>query len=252
MEMAGKVALVTGGAHRVGKAITMMLARAGAHVIVNYYSSSTEADQTVAEVHALGVRSKAIRCDVADWTQVQSMADEILDEFGGVDIIVNSASLFDKTPFPTDDISGWQRVTGISIDGPFYVCNSLVPSMLARGGGAIVNIVDLSAWEPWVNFAAHSVSKAALLAFTKQMALELAPTIRVNAVAPGPVLPPPNYEESRVAKAASRTLLGRWGRPEDVAMAVRYLIEAEYVTADLLTVDGGERYGHRKADKFNI
>lgn len=242
MEIRGKVALVTGGAHRVGKAITMMLAQAGAHVVVNYYSSSRAADETVAEAQALGVRALSVQCDVADWAQVRRMADTILEEFGGVDIIVNSASLFEKTPFPTDDISAWQRVTGISIDGPFYVCNVLVPSMLARGGGSIVNIVDLSAWEPWPNFAAHGASKAALLAFTKQLALELAPTIRANAVAPGPVLPPPNYDEERAAQTATGTLLKRWGTPEDVAFAVRYLIEAEYVTADVVTVDGGQRY----------
>jgi 3-oxoacyl-[acyl-carrier protein] reductase/pteridine reductase len=249
MEIRGKVALVTGGAHRVGKAITMMLARAGAHVVVNYYSSSAEAEQTVSEAGALGVDAMAVRCNVANWDDVRAMADAILDRFGGVDIVVNSASLFEQTPFPTDDISAWQRVTGISIDGPFYVCNTLVPSMLARGGGAIVNIVDLSAWEPWPNFAAHSVSKAALLAFTRQLALELAPTIRVNAVAPGPVLPPPDYDERAAAKTAKGTLLGRWGTPEDVAKAVRYLIEAAYVTADVITVDGGERYGHRQRNR---
>jgi 3-oxoacyl-[acyl-carrier protein] reductase/pteridine reductase len=243
MEIRGKVALVTGGAHRVGKAITMMLAQAGADVVVNYFSSSIEADQTVGEAQTLGVRARAIQCDVANWAQVQGMADTIIAEFGGVDMIINSASLFEQTPFPTDDVSAWQRVTGISVDGPFYVCNALVPSMLARGGGAIVNIVDLSAWEPWHNFSAHSVSKAALLAFTKQLALELAPTIRANAVAPGPVLPPPNYNERSAAKTAAGTLLKRWGTPEDVAFAVRYLLEAEYVTADVITVDGGERYG---------
>lgn len=245
MEIPGKVALVTGGAIRVGKAITMMLAQAGADVIVNYFSSSTAADETVAEAQALGVRARAIQCDVSDWTQVRRMADEIVREFGGVDIIVNSASLFERTPFPTDDISAWQRVTGISIDGPFYVCNTLVPSMLARGGGAIVNIVDLSAWEPWPNFAAHSVSKAGLLAFTRQLALELAPTVRANAVAPGPVMPPPNYNEKAAAQAAQGTMLKRWGKPEDVAFAVRYLLEAEYVTADVITVDGGERHANR-------
>jgi NAD(P)-dependent dehydrogenase (short-subunit alcohol dehydrogenase family) len=242
MEIAGKVALVTGGAHRVGKAITMMLARQGAHVVVNYFSASSAAEQTVAEAKALGVRALAVHCDVAEWTQVRSMADAILAEFGGVDIIVNSASLFEKTPFPTEDISAWQRVTGISVDGPFYVCNALVPSMQARGGGAIVNIVDLSAWQPWPDFAAHGVSKAALLAFTKQLALELAPTIRANAVAPGPVLPAPGQSEKSIAETAAYTMLKRWGTPEDVALAVRYLIEADYVTADVITVDGGERY----------
>ena len=251
MEIRNKVAIVTGGAHRVGKAITMMLAQSGADVIVNYNSSRAAADETVKEAQALGVRARAIQCDVSDWQQVQRMAADIIEEFGGVDIIVNSASLFDQTPFPTDDIRAWQRVTGISIDGPFYVCNTLVPAMLARGGGAIVNIVDLSAWEPWPNFAAHSVSKAGLLAFTKQLALELAPTIRANAVAPGPVMPPPGYDEQSAGKAAQGTLLERWGTPEDVAFAVRYLIEAEYVTADVITVDGGERYGHRKRDRSN-
>ncbi len=250
MELRGKTALVTGGAHRVGKAITMMLARAGADVVVNYFSSSKAAEQTVAEVQALGMRARAIQCDVADWGQVQAMAAAVVAEFGGVDVIVNSADLFEQTPIPTDDVSRWQRVTSITIDGPFYVCNALVPSMLARGGGAIVNIVDLSAWEPWPNFAAHSVSKAGLLAFTKQLALELAPTIRVNAVAPGPVMPPPNYDAASAAKAAQGTLLRRWGSPEDVALAVRYLLEADYVTADVITVDGGERYGHRQRDRW--
>jgi NAD(P)-dependent dehydrogenase (short-subunit alcohol dehydrogenase family) len=246
MNPAGKVALVTGGAHRVGKAITMMLARAGAHVVVNYHSSADAALRTVAEAEAAGVQAMAIRCDVADWDQVQTMHAAIEARFGGVDIIVNSASLFERMTFPADDLEVWHRVTAISIDGPFYVCNSLVPGMLARGGGAIVNIVDLSAWEPWPKFMAHSVSKAALLALTRQLALELAPTIRANAVAPGPVLPPPDANRQSVAAAAERTLLGRWGSPDDVAKAVRYLIEADFVTGDVITVDGGERFGHRK------
>src|SRR5690348_2027432 len=104
MEIRGKVALVTGGAHRVGKAITMMLAQNGADVVVNYFSSDVAALETVAEAQALGVRARALQCDVADWPQVQGMAALIKQEFGGVDIIVNSSSLFEKTPFPTDDI----------------------------------------------------------------------------------------------------------------------------------------------------
>ncbi|HXF64949.1 MAG TPA: SDR family oxidoreductase [Caldilineaceae bacterium] len=246
MDPTGKVALVTGGAHRVGKAITLMLARAGAHVVVNYHSAADAASQTVAEVKAEGVDALAVQCDVADWPQVQAMAATIEERFGGVDIIINSASLFETMPFPTTDLETWHRVTAISIDGPFYVCNALAPTMQARGGGVIVNIVDLSAWEPCPKFMAHSVGKAALLALTRQLALELAPAIRANAVAPGPVLPPPDYDERRAQAAAARTLLGRWGSPDDVARAVRYLIEADYVTGDVVTVDGGERYGHRK------
>ena len=246
MELRGKSALVTGGAHRVGKAITLMLARAGANVAVNYFSSAQAAQETIAEVEALGVQGRAIQCDVSDYDQVVAMTDTITQAFGGVDIIVHRASLFDTISVPPDDLDTWRRVTRISIDGAFYVCNLLAPGMLARGGGAIVNIVDLSAWEPWPKFTAHAVGKAGLLALTKQLALELAPTVRVNAVAPGPVLPPPDYNEKSAQAAAQRTLLKRWGTPEDVAQAVRYLIEADYVTADVITVDGGERYGHRK------
>jgi len=247
MEMRGKVALVTGGAHRVGRAITLMLAAQGAHVAINYFSSAEAAQQTAAAAEALGVQALAVQADVGDFAQVDALATAIEQRFGGVDIIVNSADLFAQHPFPTDDLSVWRRVTAISIDGPYYVCNRLAPGMLERGGGAIVNIVDLSAWEPWPKFTAHAVSKAALLALTRQLALELGPTIRANAVAPGPVLPPPNYRDRAYQAAAQRALLERWGSAEDVAKAVRYLIEADYVTADVVTVDGGERYGHRKS-----
>lgn len=245
----GKVALVTGGAHRVGKAITLMLAQAGAHVVINYHDSAAEAEQTLAEARALGVDALAVQCDVSDWPAVQEMAAAIERHFGGVDIIVNSASHFGKTPFPSTDpavMSTYHQVTRILLDGAYYVCNRLTPYMIARGEGAIVNIVDLSAWNPWPNFLAHSVGKAGLLAMTRQLALELAPKVRANAVAPGPVLPPPGYSEEQKAASARRTLLGRWGSPADVALAVKFLIEADFVTGEVLTVDGGERFGHNK------
>jgi 3-oxoacyl-[acyl-carrier protein] reductase/pteridine reductase len=248
MNIRGKTALVTGGAVRVGKAISLMLAQQGANVVVNYHSSASEAERTVAAAQTFGVEAVALQADVADLEAVQRLAAATVDRFGGVDILVNSASLFGKIRIPTDDIDIWQRVTRISIDGAFYVANSLVPSMRARGGGVIVNIVDLSAWAPWRGFTAHAVGKAGVLALTRQLALELAPTIRVSAVAPGPVLPPPDYSPARVAAVAHKTLLDRWGEPEDVALAVRYLIEADYVTGEVLTVDGGERIAQYKHD----
>lgn len=244
MEIQGKVALVTGGAHRVGKAITLMLAQAGAHVIVNYHASDQAARETIAQAQAHGVRGLALQADVADEGAVNRMAETIEAEFGSLDIIVNSASLFAQTPFPSEDVNTWRRVLGIALDGPFFICNRFAPAMRTRGG-AIVNIVDLSAWQPWPNFLAHSVGKAGLLAMTRQLALELAPEIRVNAVAPGPVLPPPDYSPERESATAERTLLKRWGSPEDVALAVRYLLEADFVTGDVVTVDGGERFGPR-------
>lgn len=250
MELKGKTALVTGGAHRVGKAITMMLAQAGANVVVNYHSSGEAAAQTVREAESLGVEALAVQCDVADPNAVKEMAEATIARFGGVDIIVNSASFFGRTPFPTTDpdvYTMWEQVTRISIDGPFFVCNTLVPSMQARGGGVIVNIVDLSVWLPWPNFMGHAVGKAGLLALTQSLALELAPSIRVNAIAPGLIEPPPGQSAAKSVKNAKRNLLERWSGGDAVAHGVKYLIEADFVTGEVLTIDGGERLAFNKA-----
>ncbi len=237
----GKTALVTGGAHRVGKAITLALAEAGANVVINYNTASQAAEATVAEAQGLGVGALAVQADVSDRRQVEAMVAAAQEKFGGVDILVNSASLWRKTPFPMEDVSDWHRVTDILIHGAFYCANAVAPLMLQQGDGVIVNIIDLSAWRPWSGFTAHSVGKAALLALTRQLALELAPAVRVNAVAPGPVLPPPDYNPQQIERVANRTLLKRWGRPQDIAQAVLYFVTAPYVTGETLAVDGGER-----------
>ncbi len=246
MNPSGKTALVTGGAVRVGKAITLALARAGANVVINYNSSATAAEQTAAEARALGVSALAVQANIANNQQVRAMVSAAAERFGSVDILVNSASLWQATPFPMDDVSGWQQVTGVLINGAFYCANAVAPLMLAKGEGAIVNIIDLAAFEPWPGFMAHSVGKSALLALSRQLALELAPAVRVNAVAPGPVLPPPDYSDEMIARTAAKTLLDRWGTPEDVAEAVLYFVRANYVTGEVLAIDGGERFGHRK------
>jgi len=249
MDIKGKTALITGGAHRVGKAITLALAQAGANVVINYHTSAAAAETTAAEVRKLGSEVLAVQADIAEHRQVQTMVDSARQKFGSVDILVNSASLWQSTPFPMEKLDTWHRVIDILINGSFYCANAVAPLMLAKGEGAIVNIVDLSAWEPWPNFMAHSVGKAALLALSRQLALELAPQVRVNAVAPGPVLPPPDYDDEKVARTAQKTLLNRWGNAEDVAEAVLYFVQANYVTGEVLAVDGGERFGHRKSEQ---
>jgi 3-oxoacyl-[acyl-carrier protein] reductase/pteridine reductase len=249
MDPAGKTALITGGAHRVGKVITLTLARAGANVVINYNTSSVAAEATANEARALGVQALVIQANIADNEQVKAMVSAVVKEFGGIDILVNSASLWQDTPFPMDNIEDWHRVTDIQIHGSFYCANAVAPVMLQRGEGAIVNIIDLAAYEPWPDYAAHSVGKAALLALSRQLALELAPTVRVNAVAPGPVLPPPDYDAEMIERTAQKTLLNRWGTPEDVADAVLFFIRAGYVTGEALAVDGGERFAHRKFEQ---
>ncbi len=241
MKIEGKTALITGGAHRVGKAITMTLAQAGANVVVNYYSSDAAAQETVREAQALGVGALAVQADVGDMGQVRALVAAAAERFGAVDILVNSASIWQKTPLPLGDFTGWHRVLGVLLDGSMYLADAVAPMMRERGEGAMVNIVDLSAWKPFAGYVAHSVGKAGLLALTRSLALELAPAVNVNAVAPGPVLPPPDYGPEQVDRVARRTLKGRWGAAQDVADAVRFLVEADYITGEVIVVDGGER-----------
>ena len=246
MNPKGKTALITGGAVRVGKAITLTLAQAGANVVINYHSSAAAAEETAVQARKFGVGATAVQANIGDAQQVEAMVAAAQAEFGSVDILVNNASLWQQTPFPTDDLDGWHRVTNILINGAFYCANAVAPLMLAKGEGAIVNIIDLSAYEPWPNFIAHSVGKSALLALSRQLALELAPAVRVNAVAPGPVLPPPDFNEEMITRTAGKTLLDRWGKPEDIAEAVLFFVKADFVTGEALAVDGGQRFGHRK------
>jgi NAD(P)-dependent dehydrogenase (short-subunit alcohol dehydrogenase family) len=165
-------------------------------------------------------------------------------EFGGIDILINSASWFQKTPFPMDDFSDWFKVFDILIHGSMYCANYVAPMMKERGEGTIINIVDASAWRPSRHFVAHSVGKAGLLAFTRQLALELSPEVTVNAISPGPVLPPPDYTDEQNERVAKHTLLKRWGTPQDVAEAVIFLVQSNYITGEFITIDGGSQYGY--------
>nr|ALG03734.1 putative oxidoreductase [uncultured bacterium] len=248
MNIKGKTALVTGGAVRIGKAITLGLARAGANVVINYNSNAEEATKTAQEAEAFGVSAMIVQANIAELEQDQRMFAEIHAKMGLVDILVNSASPFHTTPVPTDDYTNWHLVTGVLVNGSFYVSNLAAKDMLAKKEGAIVNIVDLTIWEAWPNFTAHSVGKSALFALNRQLALELKPYVRVNAVCPGPVLAPPDYSEAKRARTADKTLLERWGTPEDVSQAVNFLIEADYINADIIRVDGGQRYATRKTE----
>ena len=249
MELAGRVALVTGGAHRVGRAIALALAAAGANVAVAYHRSEAEAGETVEELRRCGIDSAAFRADLAAPAEAAGLAEAVTGRLGPIDALVNSASWFARDEFPSDDTGTWHQTFDVVVHGPFHLSNTVAPSMLDRGGGAIVNIVDLSAWQPWPGRAAHSVAKAALLALTRQLAVELAPTVRCNAVALGPTIAPARFGPEQVERLRRRTLLGRWSGGAEAGRAVRYLLEAEAVTGACLTVDGGEQYGHVR-DRF--
>lgn len=248
MDLEGRTVLVTGGGKRVGRGITLSLAAAGANVVINYNSSPDEARDTAAAAEATGVQALTLGADVSDHDQVGAMVDAAVERFGTIDVLVNNASTFVSDPLPTGDLSIWQRSIDVLVHGPFYCANKVAPVMLEQGGGVIIGIGDLSAFEPWPGFAGHAVGKAAILALTRQLALELAPTVRANAVVPGPALRPHDYDDEKYERTAAKTLLGRWGTPEEMGHAVRFLVEAEYVTGEVITVDGGQRYGHRKQE----
>lgn len=248
MELEGRTVLVTGGAKRVGRGITLAMARAGANVVINYNSSADEALETATEVEALGVQALPVQASVTDYDQVGAMVAQAKERFGGIDVLVNNASVFLPDPLPTNDLAIWHKSIDTLVHGPFYCANQVAPLMLEQGGGVIISISDLSALEPWPGFAGHAVGKAAILALTRQLALELSPTVRANAVIPGPALRPHNYDDEKYERTAAKTLLGRWGTPEEMAHAVRFLVEADYITGETITVDGGQRYGHRKRE----
>jgi len=242
MDLKGKTALITGGAVRVGRALTLGLARAGANVVINYNRSAAEAEQTADEARALGVAALSAQADVGDPEAVTELVRAVESAFGGVDVLVNSASPYVRARLHETTWVQWCFVLGALLDGPLLLCQAFAPGMIARGAGLIVNILDNSAFAPAPAHLAHSVGKHGLLGLTRNLAVELVPTVRVNAIVPGPVLPAPDSTPEQDARTAQRTLLQRWGAPDDVVKALLYLADADYVTGEVLFVDGGEQW----------
>lgn len=230
----------------MGRGITLALAEAGANVVINYNVSVDDAMRTASDAEAMGVGALPVQASVSDYDQVGAMVKVAVDRFGSIDVLVNNASTFLPDPLPTADLEIWHSSIDTLVHGPFYCANQVAPVMLANDGGVIIGIGDLSAFEPWPGFAGHAVGKGAILSLTRQLALELAPRIRANAVVPGPALRPVGYDDETYQRVADDTLLGRWGTPEEMAHAVRFLVEADYITGEVITVDGGQRFGHRK------
>jgi pteridine reductase len=238
MELRGKVAVVTGGAHRVGKAIALALAEAGAHLVI-HYNQSADAAATVAEVQARGVRAIAVAADLGAPAGARAVFEAAEREFGGVDVLVNSAASFHSANVLTMSPEAWQQTLDVNLSAPFFCAQLAAQSMLRRGSGAMVNIADLSGLQPWARYPAHSVSKAGLLMLTKVLAKALAPAVRVNAIASGPVIKPPDWDEARWQAVGKRTLLKRTGSGYDVARATLFLLQEDYITGTTLLLDGG-------------
>ena len=242
MTLNGRIALVTGGAKRLGREIALALGRAGADVAISYHSSAAEAAKTEAALTSLGRRAIALPCDVRSGTAVHGLVEQVSDRLGPIDVLVANAGVFSRTPLDEATEAAWDLHLDTNAKGSFLAAQEVALRMRERGGG-IIFIADVAGLRPWRNYVPYSVSKAAVVALTRALAIELAPEIRVNAVAPGPVLLPHDFDAAATERAVARTLLHRTGRPSDVAEAVLYLATAEYVTGVVLPVDGGRHLG---------
>lgn len=236
--MHGKVALVTGGARRLGRAIALALAGAGARVIIHYNQSATQAQTTLAEIRALGVEAEAIGGDLSDTAAAERVVDTAIAHWGRLDLLVNNSGIWGATPVGSVTPERWDELMNVNLRSAFFVAQRAAPALkVARG--AIVNIADIGAFQPWRNHTPYLVTKGGVVTLTRALAVDLAPEVRVNAVAPGPVLMPDDWSAEQGEQAARSTLLKRLGRAEDIGQAVLYLAQADYVTGVVLPVDGG-------------
>ncbi len=241
MNIEGKVALVTGAARRVGRSIALALAERGAELVVHYRTAEREAQEVLALAKKAGGKPVAIRADLSVPAEIHAVVEGAMRAFGRIDILVNSAAIFDRTPFLTLTEADWDRFLTVNLKAPFLLCRDVGEIMYHRGQGKIINVADIAGMKPWADFIPYSVSKAGLLALTAGLAKALAPAVQVNAIAPGTILLPDGSPPEERARAAERVPLRRLGAPEDIARAAVYLVESDFVTGDVLSVDGGQR-----------
>jgi len=233
-----RVALVTGGAVRVGRALSLGLAREGYDLVVSYRSSAEEARSLREEVAALGRTCELVQADLAAPDGAEAVAEAAREAYGRLDLLVNSAASFAARPLLEVDAEEWDSVMALNVRAPHLLVRAAA-NLLAKPKGSVVNIADLAAFQAWTDRPHHAVSKAALVHLTKVQARALAPDIRVNAVAPGSVLRPEGWSEEKWLDIAERAPLARPGTPDDVVRAVLYLAEAGFVTGQVIVVDGG-------------
>ena len=231
---------MTGAAKRVGRVIALELAGRGMHVAVHYHTSAEAAAATVREIDALGVRACALGADLSQAAEVARLAAEAEAQSGGLAVLVNSASNYLRVPFERLTEAVWDASLDTNLKAPFLLAWHLGRAMQTRGSGHIVNLADWAAERPYRDYLPYCVSKAGVICITKELAKELAPEVQVNAVAPGPVMPPEGMSAAEREAIARATPLGRLGTPEDVARCVRFLVEeASFSTGATFYVDGG-------------
>jgi len=240
VNLKGKIALVTGSAKRVGKVIATALARKGANIAVHYNTSKADAEATAAELRALNIESMSVQAELSRESDVREMMEAVTKRFGRLDLLVNNAAVFFRTPLETVNESEWDRTIDSNLKGPFLCSVHAGRRMLAQpDGGVIVSIADWAGVRPYTGYLPYCISKAGVITMTQGLARSLAPKVRVNAIGPGPILVPTDLPEEEAREIMEKTPLKRHGSPEDIAAAVVFLAESDFVTGVFLPVDGG-------------
>ena len=242
MELAGKVAVITGG-KRIGRVVAQVLAAHGMDLVLSYRGSKQEADDTVQDVVAAGRRATTVAADVGKPDDCRAIIAHAVATFGRVDVLVNMASIYRSTPLEQITVEHWDTDLDVNLRSAFLCAHAALPHMRAGGGGRIVNIADWlarSGRPHYKGFTSYYVAKAGVIALTEALALEgAADNILVNAIAPGPIVPPPDMSQDEIEDVAKATPVGRWGGEAEIARAVVLLCETDFITGETIRVDGG-------------
>lgn len=247
MKMQGKIALVTGAAHRVGRAIALAAAQEGADIVVHYGSSAAAAHETAAEIESLGRRVLLHQADMGSWSAAEALGEAALAWQGRIDLLVNSAATFNTSGLLDATEADFDMAFDVNVKGAYSLSRVIGRAMLGYETiSNIVNIVDEGAFYPWKGYVPHGMSKAALLAMTRAQSLNLGPKVRVNAVCPGPILKPPDYSEERWQSLRNTNPLHELGSAEQVAETVIFLATGpQFINGDCIMLDGGRLWQHQ-------
>src|SRR3954464_12811896 len=242
MELCGKVAVITGG-KRIGRIVAQELAAKGMNLVLSYRGSKDEAEQTVADVEATGRRATIVNGDVSKPEDCRAIVDQAIAVFGRVDVLVNMASIYRSKPLQDVSVDYWTTDLDVNLRSAFLCAHAAIPHMRAAAGGRIVNFADWlvrSGRPRYTGFTPYYVAKAGVVALTESLALEVArDNILVNAIAPGPIVPPPDMSQDEVDEVARATPVGHWGGEAEIAKAVVLLCQTDFITGETIRVDGG-------------
>lgn len=247
-----QVALISGAAKRIGRAIALDMATGGWSIAVHYHTSPGAAEETRDAIRRAGARAEMVRADLADSSALDGLIDDARAALGPVGCLINNASIFEDDELATMSAESWERHMAINLRAPVFLTRHFAARLEAPAKGAVINIIDQRVRKLTPNFFSYTISKSALWTATRTLAQALAPRIRVNAVAPGPTLPNIRQKQTDFARQVAATLLGRGPEPEEIAAAVRFILDAPALTGQMIALDGGQHLVWQTADVVGV